>query len=356
MNLFQKLLITTIVGVFSPAVYAAQWEALPEKPPVPEDNPQTQEKIKLGKILFFDPRVSKSGNISCNSCHNVMAGGDDDRATSLGIGHQAGPRNAPTVWNSAFLTAQFWDGRAATLEEQAKGPIVNPVEMGMKSLDDVISRLKKSAEYEALFKAAFGDEQPMTIDNAVKAIAAYERTLITPNSPYDRYVTGEQSAMSEQQVKGMNTFAEVGCTSCHSGPTFSGSQNKSMGEGFFMKFPTFPGSSYEEQYQLTADLGRYEVTEKEADKHMWRVPILRNVALTAPYFHNGSVSTLDEAVRVMAKTQLDKTLTDEQVKDIVAFLNALSGEFPKEQLMPHLPEIPGATMIPVEKAADKSSD
>lgn len=342
MKLFHTILMMGVLGTSTVPV-SAQWQALPDTPPIPADNPQTVAKVKLGKTLFFDPRLSSTGTVSCNSCHNVMAGGDDNRPNSVGVDGQTGGRSAPTVWNSAFLSVQFWDGRAPSLEEQARGPVTNPIEMGMKDWDTVITRLQKISGYEALFQAAFEGQNPITADNAVKAIAAYERTLITPNSPFDRYTKGDETALTEQQVKGMNTFALVGCTACHFGPNFSGPQLP-IGTGWFMKFPTYPGSQYDTQYQLIEDLGRYEVTKDENDKHKWRVPTLRNIALTAPYFHNGAVPTLSEAVRVMAKTQLNKDLNDAQVQDIVEFLKGLTGEFP-EQTMPRLPGTPGMSVI-----------
>ena len=335
--------VVLALSIASSSVYAGQWQALPDTPPVPADNPQTLKKIELGKILFFDPRLSSTGTVSCNSCHNVMEGGDDSRPVSMGVHGQKGGRSAPTVWNSAFLSVQFWDGRAPTLEAQAKGPVTNPIEMGMKDWDTTMARLKSIPGYPSLFKAVFGEDNPMTADNAAKAIAAYERTLITRYSPFDRYVKGEKTALSSQQIKGMNTFANVGCTACHSGANFSG-PTMPVGTGWFMKFPTYSGSEYDNKYRLTADQGRYEATKNVADKHKWRVPTLRNIALTAPYFHNGAVKTLDEAVRVMAKTQLDKELSDEDVQNIVAFLNALTGDFPA-QLMPRLPGLSGDTVI-----------
>ncbi|MCP5307527.1 MAG: cytochrome-c peroxidase, partial [Chromatiaceae bacterium] len=313
-----------------------QWQALPEKAPEPADNPTTEAKVALGKMLYFDTRFSSTGTVSCFSCHNVMEGGDDHRPTSIGVHGQVGGRNAPTVWNSAFLSAQFWDGRAPSLEEQAKGPPTNPIEMGMANLDATIARIQAIPGYKPYFAAAFGQGDTVTMDNAAKAIAAYERTLITPDSAYDRYVKGDKKAMTEQQVRGMDTFAKTGCTACHSGPTFNGSANLPMGQGFFMKFPIFPGSVYETQYKLTEDLGRQTVTQQDADKHLWRVPTLRNLTYTAPYFHNGAVQSLDEAIRVMAKTQLNKELTKSEVQDIVAFLGALDGPFP-QQTMPRLP-------------------
>ncbi len=329
----------------SPAMVSAAWEALPEQPPIPADNPQNEAKIELGKALYFDPRFSEHGTLSCNSCHNVMAGGDDNRPNSIGMHDARGGRSAPTVWNAAFYSTQFWDGRAATLEDQAKGPVVNPIEMGMESLDDAMGRLMKIDGYIPMFQAAFpGAENPVSADNAAKAVAAFERTLITPNSPYDRYVNGDEVALTAQQVQGMETFAELGCTACHSGPNFSGPALP-IGTGFFQKFPTYAGSNYETKYSLTDDTGRHDATGVEADKHMWRVPTLRNIAMTAPYFHNGAVPTLDEAVRVMAKTQLDKDLSDEQAANLVAFLNGLTGEFP-QIAMPRLPGTPNMSVIP----------
>jgi cytochrome c peroxidase len=322
---------------------AADWQALPETAPAPADNPTTPEKVELGRLLYLDPRFSSTGTVSCNSCHNVMLGGEDNRPVSMGVHGQTGGRSAPTVWNSGFSSSQFWDGRAATLEEQAKGPVTNPIEMGMSELEEAMDRVRDIPGYRPYFERAFPGKDPMTVENAAKAVAAYERTLITPNSPYDRYVKGDKQAMSEQQVRGMKSFADAGCTACHSGPVFNGPA-MSPGSGFFMKFPTFADDDYVSKYQLADDAGRFTVTGEEADKFMWKVPTLRNIALTAPYFHNGAVGTLDEAVRVMARVQLNKDLSDEQVADIVAFLSALTGKFP-EQAMPHLPPTPGRTII-----------
>ena len=317
---------------------------LPDKAPVPKNNPMTKSKIELGKILFFDPRISESGTISCNSCHNVMAGGDDARATSIGLGGKKGKRSAPTVWNSAFLTVQFWDGRSPDLEDQAKGPITNPIEMGMKSHDVALERIKQIPGYKKLFFDAYPKEkQPMNIQNAVNAIASYERTLITPGSRFDKYMKGNKKAMSAQEIRGMKTVETVGCTACHFGPNFSGAIPPEK-EGNFQKFPQNPNPEIVKKYNLSEDLGRYEVTKKEEDKNVFRVPTWRNVALTAPYFHNGSVKTLEEAVRVMGKLQLDVDLSSHQVEDIVAFLNTLTGPFPT-QTMPRLSELKGRTLV-----------
>jgi len=337
---FLPKLLGLTVSVGSSLAFAGPWQALPDTAPAPADNPTTEAKVELGKMLFFDPRFSSTGTVSCFSCHNVMEGGDDHRPTSIGVHGQVGGRNAPTVWNAAFQSVQFWDGRAASLEDQAKGPPTNPIEMGMEDLDATIGRIRAIPGYKPYFQSAFGDGDVITMDNAAKAIAAYERILITPNSPYDRYIKGDDKAMSEQQVRGMATFAAVGCTACHSGPAFNGAAGLAVGKGMFVKFPTFPGSEYEKRYQLSADPGRFAATGQAGDRNLWRVPTLRNLAYTAPYFHNGSVKSLPEAVRVMGKTQLAKDLTDKQVQDIVAFLQALDGAFP-QQTMPRLPATPG---------------
>jgi cytochrome c peroxidase len=343
MKRFAGLFLFVFISVNATVVVAAEWQALPDVAPAPADNPTTPEKVELGRLLYMDPRFSSTGTVSCNSCHNVMLGGEDNRPVSMGVHGKTGGRSSPTVWNSGFSSAQFWDGRAATLEDQAKGPVTNPIEMGMSELEEAMSRVRDIPGYRPYFERAFPGKDPMTVDNAAKAVAAYERTLITPDSPYDRYVKGDKQAMSEQQILGMNLFADTGCIACHSGPAFNGPA-MAPGTGFFMKFPTFADSDYVNKYQLMADTGRFSVTAAEADKHMWKVPTLRNIDLTAPYFHNGAVATLDEAVRVMAKVQLNKDLSDEQVTDIVAFLAALTGEFP-EQPMPRLPATPGRSIV-----------
>lgn len=334
------LMLGLILGGFgSGAASGYDWQALPDKAPEPADNPTTAEKVELGRMLYFDPRFSATGTVSCNTCHNLMLGGEDNRNFSMGVHGQMGGRSAPTVWNAAFASTQFWDGRAATLEDQAKGPVVNPVEMGMSEVETAMDRVRAIPGYKPYFERAFGADNPMTVDNAAKAVAAFERTMITPNSPYDRFVKGDKKALDEQQQRGMQAFADLGCTACHSGPAFSGPV-LGAGSGFFMKFPTFQDNDYVSKYALLEDKGRFDVTGKEADKHLFKVPTLRNIALTAPYFHNGSVATLDEAVRVMARTQLNRDLSDQQVADMVAFLNALTGEFP-EQTLPRLPATPG---------------
>jgi len=329
-----RLIVTALMLAGSISV-ASALEALPTKAPAPANNPTTAEKVELGRILFHDPRLSSTGTVSCASCHNTMLGGEDNRPNSMGVHGQTGGRSAPTVWNSAFNKVQFWDGRAASLEDQAAGPVTNPIEMGMKSWDDVVARLKSIEGYQAYFDNAFG-KNSISKTNATKAIAAYERTLITPNSPYDKYVKGNKSALTAQQIRGLNKAAEIGCTTCHSGAAFNGG-------GSFQKFPVINNAYLEKQYQFANDKGLFEVTAKSGDEHFFKVPTLRNIALTAPYFHNGSVKTLEKAVKVMAKVQLGKQLKANEVADIVAFLNALTGEFPKQQ-MPTLPGTNGTTL------------
>lgn len=328
----------------SPEQKLAKAFVLPLKAPEPADNLANPAKIELGKQLFFDPRLSKDGTVSCNSCHNVMSSGTDNRATSAGIAGQLGGRSAPTVFNAAFLSAQFWDGRAATLEDQAKGPLTNPIEMGMPNHDAVIARVKQIEGYQSQFEKAFGSKDSVNIDNLAKAIAAYERTLITPNSPFDRWAKGDATAISASAQRGFAKMAEVGCTSCHSGAAFSG-PSLPTGTGFYQKFPTYADNDFVKKYDFMADEGRKNVTKSDADAHMFRVPTLRNIATTAPYFHNGKVDNLQEAIRVMAKTQLNKDLKQEEVTDIYNFLVTLTGTIP-EQTMPRLSKTLGTTLTP----------
>ncbi len=333
---FLKLVVALVIAAGSVvALRAVAFEPLPEKVPAPPENPTTPAKVELGRKLYFDKRLSADNSVSCNSCHNVMAGGEDGAPVSTGIRGQKGGRSAPTVWNSAFLSVQFWDGRANTLEDQAKGPLTNPIEMGMKDHAAVIEKVKKIPGYVVEFQKAFGGKDAVNIDNLARAIASYERTLVTRNSPVDKYLAGNKKALTAQQIRGMELVKSVGCVACHGGPNYAGPQMP-LGTGFYQKFPLFADAALEAKYGFSKDMGRYEVTKKDSDKNLFRVPTWRNIAKTAPYFHNGAVKTLDEAVRVMAKTQLNRTLKDDEVADIVAFLNGLTGTFPK-QTMPKLP-------------------
>lgn len=330
--------------------FDGDWLPLPKTAPAPEDNPTTAAKVELGKKLYFDPRLSLTGTVSCNSCHNVMEGGDDGRPSSMGILGRIGPRNAPTVWNSAFQNSQFWDGRSPSLEDQAKGPLLAEPEMGMPSHDFVMERIQNVPGYVAEFGTVFDGDDVVSIDNAAKAIAAFERTLITPNSPYDLYVTGTADALTTQQVRGMKLFDSVGCTECHSGPALNGWTADSS-DPEFHEFPRFAEHASVENFKLAADVGRFGVTQKDEDRNYFKTPTLRNITLTAPYFHNGAIESLADAIRVMAETQLDTELSDTQVADLVAFMNALEGEFP-EITLPRLPSRTGETLLTNQEPAN----
>ncbi|TPD61535.1 cytochrome-c peroxidase [Emcibacter nanhaiensis] len=314
------------------------FEPLPETVPQSEDNPLTEEKVELGKMLYFEPRLSKSWVFSCNSCHNVATAGVDMRPKSVGHTWQLGGRNSPTVLNSVFNDSQFWDGRAADLTEQAKGPITNPVEMAHRE-DLAVETLSSIPQYVALFRKAFpGDKQPVNYTNVAKAIAAFEaRELITPNAPFDRFLKGDEKALSDRQRRGLRAFMDYGCTACHSGVNLGGS-------GFFqfgvMNMP-------DKKILPREDKGVQDLTGDEGDAYSFRSAALRNVALTAPYFHSGVVWDLGEAVQVMAKAQLDEELSKEDVADIVAFLESLTGDQPRITL-PSLPIGPSDMIKPVD--------
>jgi len=288
------------------------------------ENPEnilSPEKVHLGKVLYFDKRLSKDGTQSCNSCHNMNTYGVDNLPVSPGDNGGNGTRNSPTVLNAVFHTTQFWDGRAKDVEEQAGMPITNPVEMAIPSEDFLVERLSGIELYNEIFPKAFPEEdKPLTYKNITKAIAAFERTLITP-SKFDDYLTGSTGALTLEQKKGLKTFLDVGCISCHMGSTFGGNM--------FQKFGVY-GDYWEYTKSTVVDDGRFEVTQNEADKYMFKVPSLRNITETHPYFHDGSVADLREAVKIMAKVNLNKDLTDVQVSDIVAFLGSLTGEVTEE--------------------------
>jgi cytochrome c peroxidase len=291
--------------------------------PVPEDNPMTAAKVELGKMLYFDKRLSKDNTISCATCHDPKLAWAEERPTSEGVEGQIGERNSPTVLNTAYLDTLFWDGRAESLEDQATGPIENPIEMGM-TMQDAIHKVESIEGYDKQFQQVFG-EGP-TKENIAKAIAAFERTVLSGNSPYDQFKDGQEDALTDAQKAGMNTFMDAGCSTCHAPPIFSNGNFYNAGIGMDAEEP---------------DPGRMEVTEKESDFGEFRVPPLREVANTAPYFHDGSVESLEESVRIMAgggidnenlsmmmKIMREADLGNEDIANLVAFLEALSGEFP----------------------------
>ena len=332
-------MIATLFVIFvAPGIANAfEFEPLPRHAPEPSDNKSTPEKISLGKQLFFDTRLSVDGTVSCNSCHDVSGNGTDSRSTSVGVKGQIGGRSAPSVWNAAFLSSQMWDGRLPTLEEQAKGPILNPIEMAMPHEKSAVDRIAAIPGYASQFVSVFGGENPVSYDNIAKAIATYERTLITPNSRFDQFLRGNSAAMNRQEKNGMETFKDLGCIRCHRGPAMAGPLLPN-GEIFLQWFPAF-ASKYDQEFDLKVDLGFNTGKEKElaVRRGKWRVPSLRNIANTAPYFHNGKVKTLNKAVRVMARAQLNRELSDYEANVLEAFLKTLTGEY-SVQAPPELPK------------------
>ena len=309
------------------------FKVLPAKFESPE-NPATEAKITLGRMLYFEPRLSLGQDVSCNSCHALDKFGVDNEATSFGHKKQRGGRNSPTVYNAAGHVAQFWDGRAANVEEQAKGPILNPIEMAMPDAAAVVKVLKSIPGYEPLFKAAFpADRDPITYDNLAKAIGAFERGLTTP-SRWDKYLAGDQTALTDQEKAGFAKFAKLGCTACHTGTNVGGSLFQKL--GLVKPWPD------------QTDLGRFDATKNDADKMYFRVPTLRNVVKTGPYFHKGQIATLEEVVRKMAWHQLGQELTDADVSALLAFLGSLTGELPADYIKkPELPPSGPTTPKPV---------
>jgi len=292
--------------------------------PKPQD---TVEQIALGRMLFFDARLSKNHDVSCNSCHGLSTFGVDNKPVSEGHRGQKGTRNSPTVYNAAGHIAQFWDGRAPTLEVQAEGPIFNPVEMALPDDKRLVATLSSMPEYVKSFQKAFpGEKKPVTRAAVAQAIAAFERQLITP-SRFDKFLAGEQDALTAQERRGLETFVSSGCTTCHNGPAVGGTSFQKIG-------------LIEEWPHLT-DVGRFDVTKEEDDRAKFRVPTLRNVEKTGPYMHDGAIQALPEMVRLMAKHQLGKTLTDGEVEDVVAFLKSLTGELPQQYIS--APELPKST-------------
>ena len=280
--------------------------------------PATESQVSLGRALFYEPLLSDGHDVSCNSCHALNGWGADGRRVSLGHDGRAGTRNAPTVYNAAGHVAQFWDGRAADVEEQAKGPILNPIEMGMPDSAAVLVHLRESPAYVTAFRAAFpGERDPISYDNVGRAIGAFERGLVTP-SPWDRFLAGDSTALTTDQRKGLRAFLNAGCQGCHAGAYVGG--DRYMKAGLVNAWPS------------QADSGRYQVTKDAKDLFFFKVPSLRNIANTGPYFHDGSVADLSEAVRMMAHHQLGKELAPDQVQAIVTYLGALTGALPSDYI------------------------
>jgi len=306
--------------------------------PLPESilsdkNPVTEAKETLGRMLYYEPRLSKGQSISCNSCHMLDKYGVDLQPTSDGHKGQLGDRNSPTVYNAAGHFVQFWDGRAADVEEQAKGPVMNPVEMAMPSEKRVVAVLKSMPEYVALFKKAFPeDKDPVNYGNMARAIGVFERKLVTP-SRWDKFLKGDSQALTNDEKTGFNLFMETGCQACHMGTYLGGAMYQILGLA--------------KPWPDTSDPGREKVTGNPVDRMMFKVPGLRNVAETKPYYHNGKMQTLEQAVLAMAEYQLGKKLRESQVRSLITFLKTLTGEIPTEYIkMPVLPKSTGKTPKP----------
>jgi cytochrome c peroxidase len=284
----------------------------------------TKEMTDLGRALFFDKRLSRDLDLSCNSCHRLDHYGVDNEATSVGYKGARGRRNSPTVYNAAGHFTEFWDGRATNVEEQAKGPILNPGEMAMPSADAVVERLQDIPGYAPMFRAAFpGDASPITYQNVGRAIGAFERGLVTP-SRWDNYLAGDHSALNEREITGLKLFTDLGCMTCHTGEFVGGSSFQKV--GLMAKWPN------------QADQGRFEVTKLDSDRMLFKVPSLRNVAKTAPYFHDGSAKTLEQAITMMGRHQLSEELSADDVASIAAWLGSLTGEVPTGYIAaPQLP-------------------
>jgi cytochrome c peroxidase len=315
-------------GPKSMAVDAEALKAFAALPDAPQGGGAVaEEKTALGRMLYYETRLSKSQTVSCNSCHALNQYGVDNQATSTGHKGQKGDRNSPTVYNAANHFVQFWDGRAANVEEQAKGPVLNPVEMAMTSEKQVIAVLKSMPEYVTAFQKAFpGEKDPVTYDNVGNAIGAFERKLVTP-ARWDKFLKGDQAALTDAEKAGFHTFVTSGCRMCHAGALLGGNMYQRIGN-----VKPWPDAS---------DPGRFKVTKSGGDKFMFKVPSLRNIAKTGPYFHNGKTPTLNAAVGMMADYQVGKTLTEAEIQSIVTWMQSLTGEIPADYI--RAPELPKST-------------
>ena len=312
--------LRTLVVAMLAFVAAPAWSSEPIEP-IPAVKAKNPAMVELGKKLYFDPRLSKSGFISCNSCHNLSMGGTDNLKTSIGHNWQQGPINSPTVLNSSMNLAQFWDGRAADLKAQAGGPIANPGEMAFTH-ELAVDVLNSIPAYKAEFKKVFGKDAA-NIDMVTDAIAAFEETLVTPNSRFDKWLKGNKKALTQKEKAGYDLFKNSGCTACHYGPAVGGNSFQKM--GLVAEYDT-PNKA----------VGVAGLTGKDADRMKFKVPTLRNVEMTYPYFHDGEADTLEKAVDIMGKLQVGRAYTPEEIDQIVAFLKALTGDQPNFKL-PILP-------------------
>lgn len=331
MNRFTLLLAVTSLAILNPALRAetavnramlGMFQPLTEVADNP-DNPLTPEKIDLGRMLYYDTRLSENRSVSCNTCHVLDSYGDDGLPVSKGIHDQLGGRSAPSVYNAAIHIAQFWDGRAADVEEQAIGPVTNPIEMGMPDPDYVLKVLNSIPDYVEAFSAAFpDDEEPLTYENVGKAIGAFERKLLTP-APFDDFLAGDDDALTDAEKEGLNLFISTGCITCHNGMGIGGHFYQKL--GLVKEWPT-------------EDLGRFEATRVETDKYFFKVPSLRNITETGPYLHDGSIGSLEEVVSKMASHQVGRDLSEEDIASIIVFLRSLKGEVDEDYIAK--PELP----------------
>lgn len=322
----------------------SQFEPIPAELPATEGIELTPERVELGKWLFFDPRLSGSWLISCNTCHNLALGGVDFQETSIGHGWAKGPRNAPTVLNAVFNIAQFWDGRADDLHAQAQGPIQASVEMN-NTPERVEKTLKSIPEYVKLFKKAFPEEaRPVSFDTMAEAIEAFEATLLTPGSSFDQFLKGDAQALTGEEKKGLKLFMDKGCSTCHNGINVGGAGYRPFG---VMKKP-------DSEILPREDTGRFKVTKSSGDKYVFKIPTLRNIALTPPYFHSGKVWDLERAVDIMGSVQLGINLSDDETAAIVAFLKTLTGHQPR-MAYPILPAHTEETPLPITTEAGSDS-
>lgn len=340
-------LITIAIALASGTAYAADvntpdaeklltqakalFQPLPEHAQLADANPDTTPAlVALGQKLYFDPRLSASGNISCNTCHNLASYGVDNLPKSPGMNAQLGGRNSPTVLNAALNATQFWDGRAQDVEEQAGGPLLNPLEMALPDEATAVQRIADVPGYVEEFKKVYGQDSDVTFAGITKAIGAYERTLMTP-SPFDAFLKGDTKALSSAELKGLQAFMNNGCIACHQGVNLGGEQ--------FQKFGLVDGPYWKFTGATEHDRGRFDLTQSATDEFMFRVPNLRNVEHTYPYFHDGSVQSLHQAVKIMGMAQLGRELPEEDVDNIVAFLGSLTGDVPAaSRTLPILPK------------------
>lgn len=346
------LLVALIAGAAScllpPSAMAFDYfQSLPDQPLVPANNPISHEKADLGKILFFDTRLSKDGKLACNSCHSLTTAASDGMAVSPGADGKFTRRSSPSLLNIGLQTVYYWDGRSKSLEDLFLDHLAAADIMAVDDFVLLERRIQAIPGYRTAFSKAFNSKDAqISVAHMAQAVATFLRTLLTPGSRYDQFIQGDVNALSALEKTGMELFRTVGCLACHFGVNFAGpapGPALHLGDGFYELFPNHTGTIYDEPLHLLDDLGIFEVSNNPQDKRLWRVPPLRNIALTAPYFHNGSAADLETAIKVMALTQLRKELHADEIAAIRAFLESLTGTLPEISL-PSLPVTPGISI------------